>query len=216
MKVEKKVLTDALRVLGKVVCQTSPVEVFRCVRFVSQDDDIWAEATDGMEKVSLRILRGVQDKVDFVVEYRALRELVRTAKGNVVELEGKTIEYPQALVVPADAEVTELPENFCDLLALAAPVVNRTESRMVLRGINLSADGVTVTDGKQLLNLPCPLTLRDSVTIPFPFALLAAKLREVGKLASWTSKANRLFRMEIGDFVWYASVRRELIRSGNE
>ena len=28
MRVEKKVLNDALRVLGKVVCQTSPVELY--------------------------------------------------------------------------------------------------------------------------------------------------------------------------------------------
>ena len=34
MRIEKKVLNDALRILGKVVCQTSPAEVFRGVRFV--------------------------------------------------------------------------------------------------------------------------------------------------------------------------------------
>ena len=34
MRVEKRVLNDALRVLGKVVCQTSPVELYRSVRFV--------------------------------------------------------------------------------------------------------------------------------------------------------------------------------------
>ena len=32
MRVEKKVLNDALR--GKVVCQTSPVELYRSIRFV--------------------------------------------------------------------------------------------------------------------------------------------------------------------------------------
>ena len=34
MRVEKKALNDALRVLGKVVCQTSPVELYRSIRFV--------------------------------------------------------------------------------------------------------------------------------------------------------------------------------------
>ena len=29
MRIEKKVLNDALRILGKMVCQTSPAEVFR-------------------------------------------------------------------------------------------------------------------------------------------------------------------------------------------
>ena len=31
MRIEKKTLNDALRVLGKVVCQTSPVELYRSV-----------------------------------------------------------------------------------------------------------------------------------------------------------------------------------------
>ena len=42
MKVEKKVLNEALRVLGKVVCQTSPVELYRSVRFVGTADGITA------------------------------------------------------------------------------------------------------------------------------------------------------------------------------
>ena len=42
MRVEKKMLNDALRVLGKVVCQTSPVELYRSVRFVGDGDgDGW-------------------------------------------------------------------------------------------------------------------------------------------------------------------------------
>ena len=47
MRVEKKVLNDALRVLGKVVCQTSPVELYRSVRFVGDENGIQAMATDG-------------------------------------------------------------------------------------------------------------------------------------------------------------------------
>ena len=31
MRVEKKTLNDALRMLGKVVCQTSPVESYRSI-----------------------------------------------------------------------------------------------------------------------------------------------------------------------------------------
>ena len=50
MKIEKKVLNDALRILGKVVCQTSTVEVFRGVRFVGIPGDVLAMATDGVEQ----------------------------------------------------------------------------------------------------------------------------------------------------------------------
>ena len=55
MRVEKRVLNDALRVLGKVVCQTSPVELYRSVRFVGDGDGVMAMVTDGVETVSVTV-----------------------------------------------------------------------------------------------------------------------------------------------------------------
>ena len=206
MRIEKKVLNDALRILGKMVCQTSPAEVFRGVRFVGTPGDVLAMATDGVELVSLRIDAEVEGTEDFVVEYRALREMVRTAKGSRIELKGRKVEYPALEAVPADATVVELSVEFAELLASAAPIINRNEPRAVLRGVNLSKDGITVTDGKQLLNLPCSLALKESITIPFPSALLAARLHDVGTLAAWTSGNSRLFQITIGDFVWCGKI----------
>ena len=203
MRIEKKVLNDALRILGKMVCQTSPAEVFRGVRFVGTPGDVLAMATDGVELVSLRIDAEVEGTEDFVVEYRALREMVRTDKGSRIELKGRKVEYPALEAVPADATVAELPVEFAELLASAAPIINRNEPRAVLRGVNLSKDGITVTDGKQLLNLPCSLALKESITIPFPLALLAARLHDTGNLAAWTSGNSRLFQITIGNFIWY-------------
>lgn len=202
MRIEKKVLNDALRILGKMVCQTSPAEVFRGVRFVGTPGDVLAMATDGEEQVSLRIDAEVEGAEDFFVEYRALREMVRTAKGSRIGLTGRKVEYPALDAVPADAIVAELPVEFAELLASAAPIINRNEPRAVLRGVNLSKDGITVTDGKQLLNLPCSLALKESITIPFPSALLAARLHDAGTLAAWTSGNSRLFQITIGDFIW--------------
>ena len=202
MRIEKKVLNDALRILGKMVCQTSPAEVFRGVRFVGIPGDVLAMATDSVEQVSLRIDAEVEGTEDFVVEYRALREMVRTAKGGRIELKGRKVEYPALEAVPVDATVVELPVEFAELLASAAPIINRNEPRAVLRGVNLSKDGITVTDGKQLLNLPCSLALKESITIPFPLALLAARLHDTGTLAAWTSGNSRLFQITIGDFIW--------------
>ena len=162
MRIEKKVLNDALRILGKMVCQTSPAEVFRGVRFVGIPGDVLAMATDSVEQVSLRIDAEVEGTEDFVVEYRALREMVRTAKGSRIELKGRKVEYPAQEAVPADATVVELPVEFAELLASAAPIINRNEPRAVLRGVNLSKDGITVTDGKQLLNLP-QITIGDFI-----------------------------------------------------
>ena len=203
MRIEKKVLNDALRILGKMVCQTSPAEVFRGVRFVGTPGDVLAMATDGEEQVSLRIDAEVEGTEDFVVEYRTLREMVRTTKGSRIELKGRNVEYPALDAVPADAIVAELPVEFAELLASAAPIINRNEPRAVLRGVNLSKDGITVTDGKQLLNLPCSLALKESITIPFPSALLAARLHDAGTLAAWTSGNSRLFQITIGNFIWY-------------
>ena len=188
------------------MCQTSPAEVFRGVRFVGTPGDVLAMATDGVEQVSLRIDAEVEGVEDFVVEYRALREMVRTAKGSRIELKGRKVEYPALEAVPADATVVELPVEFVELLASAAPIINRNEPRAVLRGVNLSKDGITVTDGKQLLNLPCSLALKESITIPFPSALLAARLHDVGTLAAWTSGNSRLFQITIGDFVWCGKI----------
>lgn len=202
MKIEKKVLNDALRILGKVVCQTSTVEVFRGIRFVGTPEKVLAMATDSVEQVSLRIDAETEGTEDFVVEYRVLREMVRTAKGSRIELKGRKVECPAQEAVPADATVVELPVEFAELLASAAPIINRNEPRAVLRGVNLSKDGITVTDGKQLLNLPCSLALKESITIPFPSALLAARLHDAGTLAAWTSGSSRLFQITIGDFIW--------------
>ena len=64
MKVEKKNLNEALRVIGKVVCQTSPVELYRAVRFVGDAIGVKAMATDGIETVSVAIQAEVESHLD--------------------------------------------------------------------------------------------------------------------------------------------------------
>ena len=46
MRIEKQMLNDALRVLGKAVYQTSPVELYRSVRFVGGPGCVRAMVTD--------------------------------------------------------------------------------------------------------------------------------------------------------------------------
>ena len=67
MRIEKKTLNDALRVLGKVVCQTSPVELYRSVRFVGDGDGVCAMATDGIEVVSVLLDAFTETEIDFCV-----------------------------------------------------------------------------------------------------------------------------------------------------
>ena len=202
MRVEKKTLNDALRVLGKVVCQTSPVELYRSVRFVGDENGILAMATDGVETVSVALDAFTETEIDFCVPFKELKDLVRMGRSETIELTGKFIEFPELEEPTEDVVSAILPVNFGELLAQAAPIVDRTGYRRVLQGINLSNAGVTATDGKQLLHLPCVLSLAKDVTIPFPSALLAAKTSEMGILRTW----NNLFQIEIGNFKWHGKL----------
>ena len=147
MRIEKKVLNDALRVLGKVVCQTSPVELYRSIRFVGDVDGVMAMATDGVEVVSVILDAFAESEIDFCVPFKELKEQVRIGRSETIELTGSFIEFPASEEPAADAVSVILPVNFGELLAQAAPIVDRTGYRRVLHGINLSNAGVTVTDG---------------------------------------------------------------------
>ena len=202
MKIRKSVLQKALKALGKVVSQTSPVEVQRSVRFFGVGAQVWLMATDGVESVTVEVAGDAGDMEDFAVESKALRELIRSTRGGEVEVTGKRLDWPETEVVPDDAVTVELPPDFGKLLALAAPVVDLREARLVLRGINLSRDGITTTNGKELLNLPCPLKIPEDMTLPFPLALLTARPEGAGALHIWRCRNERLFRIVIGGFQW--------------
>lgn len=206
MKIKKSVLLDALKVLGKVVSQTSPVEVQRSVRFLGVGEQVWLTATDGVESVTVEVIGDAGEMEEFTGEYKALRELIRSTRGGEIEVTGKRLEWQETEVVPDDAVTVELPPDFGNLLALAAPVVDLREARLALRGINLSRDGVIATNGKELLNLPCPLKIPEDMTLPFPLALLTARPEEAGTLHVWRSRNERLFRIVIGGFQWQGKV----------
>ena len=139
MRVEKRVLNDALRVLGKVICQTSPVELYRSVRFVGDVDGVMSMATDGVETVSVAVDAFAESEIDFCVPFKELKDLVRMGRSETIELTGKFIEFPELEEPSADAISAILPVNFGELLAQAAPIVDRTGYRRVLQGINLSS-----------------------------------------------------------------------------
>ena len=202
MKITKNELSRALRVLGKVVCQTSPVELYRSIRFVGDECGIRAMATDGVESVSLKVEAFSNDTIDFCVPFKELKEEIRSSRSEFMELSGEYLDFPEPDEPTADVLSVVLPVNFGELIAQAAPIIDRNNPRRVLQGINLSSAGVTVTDGKQLLHLPTPLSLTRDVTIPFPAALLVAKVDEMGTLRTW----GNLFLLEIGNFKWYGKL----------
>ena len=202
MRIEKKTLNDALRVLGKVVCQTSPMELYRSVRFVGDENGIRAMATDGVETISVAEDAFTETEIDFCVPFKELKDLVRMGRSETIELSGEFIEFPELERSTEDAISAILPVNFGELVSQAASVIDRSNYRRLLQGINLSAAGVTATDGKQLLHLPCVLSLDKDVTIPFPSALLAAKTSEMGTLQVW----DKFFQIEIGNICWHGKL----------
>ena len=202
MKITKNELSRALRVLGKVVCQTSPVELYRSIRFVGDECGIRAMATDGVESVSVKVEAFADSAIDFCVPFKELKEEIRSSRSEFMELSGEYFDFPEPDEPTADVLSVVLPANFGELIAQAAPIIDRNNPRRVLQGINLSSAGVTVTDGKQLLHLPTPLSLTRDVTIPFPAALLVAKVDEMGTLRTW----GNLFLLEIGSFKWYGKL----------
>ena len=202
MKITKNELSRALRVLGKVVCQTSPVELYRSIRFVGDECGICAMATDGVESVSVKLEAFADSAIDFCIPFKELKEEIRTTRSEFMELSGNYIAYPEPEEPASEVVPVVLPADFGELLSQAAPIVDRSNFRRVLQGINLSSAGVTVTDGKQLLHLPTPLSLTKEVTLPFPAALLAAKPSEMGTLRTWQD----LFLLETGNFKWYGKL----------
>ena len=138
MRVEKRVLNDALRVLGKVVCQTSPVELYQSVWFVGDGDGVMAMATDGVETVSVILDAFTETEIDFCVLYKELKDLVRIGRSETIELSGEFIEFPKLEAPTTEAVSAILPVNFGELLTQADSVVDRGNYRRLLQGINLS------------------------------------------------------------------------------
>ena len=223
MKITGKKLAEALSALGKLITRTSPVELHQAVLLEARDGQLRLRTIAQDESLTVTI--PAEGAADFrhAVHYARLRELARNPAGTVtfmelndgfaVRLEGRrkivtyalpvlNIDWPEAEVVPAEAETASLPENFTALLSEAAPLVNRNEARHQLRGIHLCPEGIVVTDGKQLLHLPLDWTLKSLVTLPFPLALLTAKPEVPGTLTVWKLKDVQFFKIEVGGFLW--------------
>ena len=95
MKIEKCVLNDALRVLGKVVCLTLPMELYRFFRFVGDGDSVCAMATDGIEVVSVLLYAFTETEIDFCVPFNKLKDQLCMGRSEIQKLSGSFIEFPE-------------------------------------------------------------------------------------------------------------------------
>lgn len=195
----KKELNGAIRILSKLVSQTHAKELYRMIRFAGENGMVKATATDGTEFASVEMQSNTAEYVDFCVPISNLRELVKQSKESVV-VSGEYVPFPEMPTAPQDATLSTLPDNFIELLGKAAVIVDRNGYRQALRGINLSPSGITVSDGKQLLNIPCEF--QDRLTVPFPAPLLAINPNPAGSAKTWQIDAKKHFLFEFGSITW--------------
>ncbi|MBO7329132.1 MAG: hypothetical protein J6W00_10230, partial [Lentisphaeria bacterium] len=202
MKIEKCVLQELLQVLGKVVRPESVVEEYKSVWFVGIPGSFQVEAvaTDGKQYVSVTVEATDDKEINFAVPFAELEQRAAECQENELEIDGKFLALPEIPSPPADAATTELPEKIGASLPRAIPFVDCKAEREILQGINFSASGIVAANKEMLLHLPCPLTLKQNVTLPVPpFALPA---EEKGSLHIWGNS----FQMQIGNVKWQGKI----------
>ena len=223
----KTELAGALAALGKLVCRTSLIKMYQAIQIEGQANTLFFRTRNNIEEIEFRLSIDLED--DFppvLVEFEQFRLAVRNCKKKTLELEVENGEVfiDEVMLAPVkgrfpvpeaisdqDANVTELPADTLSALSMLAPLAdNGQDVRKVLGGINLSQDGFTATNGKELSNIPLSQEMTGNVTLPFPLALLATKaFGESGTLTTWQKDEDTHFELMLGNWTWRAKAYRE-------
>jgi DNA polymerase III sliding clamp (beta) subunit (PCNA family) len=216
----KTVLASALTALGKLVSRTSLIKAYQGIEIEGKANMLFFRTRNVIEQIEFRLFADLED--DFpatLVEFEQFRQTIRNCKKKELEIEVDCGEvfidgvklapvkgrFPaREIVSDQDVNVTELPADTLSALAVLAPVADKgTDIRKVLGGINISGDGFTATNGKELSNIPLSLGMTGSVTIPFPLVLLATKaFGEAGRLSTWQKDEDTHFELALGAWTW--------------
>ena len=217
LEVNRNELTGALIALGKLVCRTSTEAEFKALRIEAGENQVRFSTCSLSEQITFKTECRSEGAFHCLVGFDEFRDAVRSGRNKVLEIEngdsvlriGDRTLFPMSGVewrVPRENEhntVSELPEGFVSLLSEAAQLVNRNEPRMIMRGINLSREGIISTNGRELLNICVPLNVED-FTIPLPLALMQSRTTESGRLYTWSDNLNNGCRIETEHWTWYA------------
>ena len=217
IEVNKNSLASALPALGKLICRTSPMTLFKSIKIESADGKLRLATCGASEEISFELESESEDVFCCVVGFDEFRDAVRSGRNKTVGLTYeagtllvgdrylitvKDVEWPD-FTPKTEVKNCELPEGVVGMFARAAQAVDRNEPRAVLRGINLCSGGITTTNGKELVNYDIPLNLEDSLTIPLPLALIQSKAPEAGTLSYWAcSDTDFRFRIQVGAWSW--------------
>ena len=218
----KNELAGALSALGKLVSRTSLIKAYQGIEIEGKANMLYFRTRNVIEQIEFRLFADLEDDFSAIlVEFEQFRQMVRSCKNKTLKLEidcGEVFiddvklapikgHFPAKEQIPdQDITVTELPADTLSALSLLAPITDKgTDVRKVLGGINISGDGFTATNGKELSNIPLKLVTNGSVTIPFPLALLATKaFGESGRLSTWQKDEDTYFELTLGAWTWQA------------
>lgn len=217
LEVSKNELERALIALGKLVCRTATEPEFKALRIEAGENQVRFSTCSTSEQITFKTECRSEGAFHSIVGFDEFRDAVRSSRNKTLELEngdgvlrvGDRTLFPMSGVEWAvsrenePSTVSELPKNFVSLLTEVAQLVNRNEPRKVLQGINLSREGITTTNGRELLNIYIPLNV-DDFTIPLPLALMQTKISESGRLYTWSDNLNKGCRIETEHWTWYA------------
>ena len=216
IEVNKNELASALPALGKLICRTSPLVFCKSIKIEAEDRTLRLSTCNLTESVSFELETESEEEFSCIVGFDEFRDAVKGGRNKTVELTfeadvlqvgdrhliaARGVEWPD-ISPKVEAPTCLLPENVVGMFAKAAQIVDRNEAREVLRGINLSADGITATNGKELLNFDCPLDLKESLTIPLPLALMQSKATHAGLLYYWPMENRTGFSITVGPWSW--------------
>ena len=225
--VNKNSLASALSALGKLVSRTSLIKAYQGIQIEGKVNTLFFRTRNVTEEIEFRLFADLED--DFpatLVEFEQFRLAVRNCKNKTLKLEIDNGEvfiegvklapvdgrFPVPEIIPdQDVCVTELPADTLSALEKLAPIADKGKDvRKVLSGINISGDGFTAANGKELSNIPFPLEKTGSVTIPFPLVLLATKaFGEAGRLTTWQKDEDTHFELSLGAWTWRAKAFKE-------
>ncbi|AVM44048.1 hypothetical protein HF882_17370 [Victivallis vadensis] len=217
IEVNKNELERALIALGKLISRMSPIPEHKSLLIECKEGKVCFSTRSPSEQMTFRTACVGEVEFRCIVGFDEFRDAVRGYRNKALELEdnegtlrvGERTLFPKSGVewqVPDEGEhcsVSELPKDFVALFAAASPLVDRNNPRKVLQGINLCREGITTTNGRELLNIYVPLNV-DDFTIPLPLALMQTRITESGTLCTWTDRTGKRCRIETEHWVWYA------------
>ena len=217
IEVNKSMLAGAFGALGKMICRTSPLALCKSIKIEAGNRKLRLSTCGVNEEVSFELETGGEEVFCCLVGFDEFRDAIKSGRNKIVEvafeaglllvgdrylMTVKDVEWPD-FMPKTEVKSCELPDGVVGMFARAAQVIDRSEPRAILHGINLSSDGIAATNGKELVNYDLSLNLEDNLTIPLPLALIQSKAPETGTLSYWAcSDTDYRFRIRVGAWCW--------------